>query len=544
MKLRGLLAYHTFKITENPTGNFFRYLFLVGFITTGIVFAILTFLFLVEKETRLEQVASERRANIDFQEKLIFDIFETTISDLKFLASQNELKILIGSDSDQARNLAEQEYLNFIRYKNIYDQVRFVDQQGQEVVHVYYNKGQPFVVPRDQLENKKDQPYFQKGMALERGDVYVSPMSLIFENGKVEIPLKPVIRFAMPVFDDQLSKRGLVILNYLGAKLIDSLRESGSFSRGNTYLLDADGYWLCALDPNHEWGSLLEERKHCNFAKQFPLEWDKISHADFVQFTNLNGMFTARTFFPSLEVLKKKAGRAQSQRQDEESYIYHWKLISHVPFETLHKNTSILLKEFLWVGIILFFSSLAPIWMIAKRMETRKTRHERMFFSANYDEVTGLLKRTPFVEKLGDTYEGSLRYQRKFALLFIDLDDFKLVNDTYGHLEGDKVLKEAARRLIVSIRKSDTVGRMGGDEFAVLLPVIEHPKDAETVAKKFLKELSVPFFAAHHHVQLGASIGICHFPRHKDPPELLLKKADEAMYVAKRSGKNNFHVAD
>ena len=158
--------------------------------------------------------------------------------------------------------------------------------------------------------------------------------------------------------------------------------------------------------------------------------------------------------------------------------------------------------------------------------------------------MTGLLKRAPFVEKLGDTYEESLRYQRKFGILFIDLDDFKSINDTYGHFEGDKVLKETARRLLAGIRKSDTVGRMGGDEFAVLLPVIEDTPDIEAVAEKVLKELAIPFSAGKHLVQLGASIGICHFPKHKGTPESLLKKADAAMYEAKRAGKSTFRMAD
>ncbi|MBN2427601.1 MAG: GGDEF domain-containing protein [Deltaproteobacteria bacterium] len=529
---------------EKQNKKFFRHLFLVGFFTSAILFAILAFLFFTEKETRLEQLASERRANIDYQKNLILDIYENAIADLKFLANQNELKSLIASGDNRVRSQIEEEYLNFIRFKTLYDQVCFVDENGQEIVHVERQPDKAFLVPHSRLENRKDLEYFQKTMALPPGAVYISPMNLTFKNGKVEFPLRPVIYFAMAVFDEESNKKGVVVLNYRGDRLIESLRESGSISNDETYLMDADGYWLCALNPENEWGSVLEERKDCNFASKFPAEWKKISRAEFSQFTNMNGMFTAKAFFPALEVFKKTEVGLPTGQHDRATYVYHWILLSHVPFEDLHKTNSILFKEFLWVGVILFFSSLIPIWLIAERMDRRKENQERLFFSATYDEVTGLLKRAPFVEKLGDTYEESLRYQRKFGILFIDLDDFKSVNDTYGHSEGDKVLKETARRLLAGIRKSDTVGRMGGDEFAVLLPVIEDTRDIEAVAGKVLKELAVPFSAGNHLIQLGASIGICYFPKHKGTPESFLKKADAAMYEAKRVGKNTFRMAD
>ena len=365
---------------EKQNKKFFRHLFLVGFLTFATLFAILAFLFFTEKETRLEQLASERRADIEYQKKLILDIYETAIADLKFLANQNELKSLIASGDHRVRTQIEEEYLNFIRFKTLYDQVCFVDENGQEIVQVERQPEKPFLVPLRQLENRKELVCFQKTMALTQGGVYISSMNLVFKNGKVEVPLRPVIYFAMPVFDEQSNKKGMVVINYRADRLIDSLRESGTISNGDTYLMDADGYWLCALNPENEWGSVLEERKDCNFAKQFPGEWKKISQAEFSQFTNMNGMFTAKAFFPALEVFKKTEGGLPAGPHDRSTYVYHWILLSHVPFKVLHNINSFLFKEFLWVGASLFFSSLIPIWLIAKRMDRRRTNQERLFF--------------------------------------------------------------------------------------------------------------------------------------------------------------------
>ena len=533
---------------DNKSGNSnskFQYYFLrVGFFAVLVLIAALTVLFALEKEGHLKRTAAEEQANLDLQEKLILKTFETITSDLKILAKQNELEMFLTSGGSRAKEQAEKEYLNFIHHKGLYDQVRFINEQGREGFRVNYNTGNPFIVPPDQLQDKKDRPYFSKTMALEKGEIFVSRFDLNIEHGMIEKPIKPVIRFSTPVFDSKMRKRGIVILNYLGASLIESLRESSRISSGNTLLINADGFWLCAVDPNDEWGFILQERKKCNFAGEFPEEWEKISKADYVQFVNSNGMFTSRTIFPTLEARKFESNLSYAEEPGPGMRHHHWKLVSHINFIALHKTNAILLKELFWVGVVLLFGSLIPVWLIAKRMVRRKISQEELFYSANFDEITGLLKRASFLEKLEATYEESRRYQRRFGLLFIDLDDFKSVNDNYGHGEGDKVLAETARRMVSSIRKSDTVGRMGGDEFAVLLSEIEQPGDLDVVAEKILKQLSAPFTISNHFVQLGVSIGACHFPEHKGTPESLLKKADAAMYLAKKAGKNTYRMAD
>ncbi|MCP4285427.1 MAG: GGDEF domain-containing protein, partial [Gammaproteobacteria bacterium] len=112
-------------------------------------------------------------------------------------------------------------YLNGIKHRRLYDQARLIDENGMEIVRVNFNNGRPAVVPRKELQNKKGRYYFEDAFRLGRGDVFVSPLDLNIENGKIEQPLKPVLRFAMPVFDQRGEKRGIVLLNYFGAKLLE-----------------------------------------------------------------------------------------------------------------------------------------------------------------------------------------------------------------------------------------------------------------------------------------------------------------------------------
>jgi diguanylate cyclase (GGDEF)-like protein len=128
------------------------------------------------------------------------------------------------------------------------------------------------------------------------------------------------------------------------------------------------------------------------------------------------------------------------------------------------------------------------------------------------------------------------------ALIYMDLDKFKPVNDTLGHDVGDMVLKEIAQRLLGSVRESDTIARIGGDEFVVLLPSIDDRQDASTVAEKIRSALALSFVANGHTINIGCSIGIAIYPEHGTDEISLMKNADIAMYQAKQNGRNNVQI--
>ena len=125
------------------------------------------------------------------------------------------------------------------------------------------------------------------------------------------------------------------------------------------------------------------------------------------------------------------------------------------------------------------------------------------------------------------------------ALMFIDLDKFKPVNDTHGHPIGDLLLKEVAKRILECLRESDSAARVGGDEFVVLLPIIEAVSDAVAVAEKIRHALNQPFMMAVHQLNISSSIGVAVYPEHGSIEKSLLKNADTAMYAAKEAGRNN-----
>ncbi len=159
---------------------------------------------------------------------------------------------------------------------------------------------------------------------------------------------------------------------------------------------------------------------------------------------------------------------------------------------------------------------------------------------AYYDPLTGLPNRRLFMDRLNQTVKHAERNNEHLALLFIDLDKFKSVNDRFGHSGGDDYLCEVAQRLEQAVRKSDTVARLSGDEFVVLLSTVHNGNDGELMAKKLFKQLHPTVGINGHDVSINASIGIACYPQDAASAEGLLQCADTAMYRAKHQGKNNF----
>lgn len=174
---------------------------------------------------------------------------------------------------------------------------------------------------------------------------------------------------------------------------------------------------------------------------------------------------------------------------------------------------------------------------IASNIE-RAQANARLRYSAQYDVLTGLPNRTLFDDRLQVAAAKAARDHDRLALLYIDLDSFKPVNDTYGHAVGDQLLQQVAKRIQDCVRESDTVSRIGGDEFIVLLNTLQAPLYALTVGEHIRAALNQTFILQGHRLQISASIGIANYPDHGVDQKQLTRNADAAMYTAKNNGGN------
>ncbi len=201
------------------------------------------------------------------------------------------------------------------------------------------------------------------------------------------------------------------------------------------------------------------------------------------------------------------------------------------------------LASLLLIAVVALLARLS--WQLQKArtrvMEERTAHSQRVEYLAYHDNLTALPNRALFSQLLSQGMQHARRYEKQLALLFLDLDHFKAVNDSLGHDAGDELLQEVARRLKKSVRESDVVARLGGDEFVILLLEVNDGAQVISVADKILAAISSPFTLTGHDFRVTVSIGVALYPVAGEDEQTLMKNADAAMYHAKEKGKNTFH---
>lgn len=328
----------------------------------------------MEVETARKINENKEARIIEQQKVIIAATFGLIISDLMFLSKQHDLLEAIEGLSGE-RELMLEDYITLTRSKGIYDQIRFIDISGNEIMRVNYNDGKPYIIPDKELQSKSERYYFKEIIQVNAGEVYISVFDLNVENGKIERPYKPVIRFGTPVFDDAGEKRGVLILNYLGLNLIDSLGLVSANTVRNSILLNSDGFWLSGIEPEDEWGFMIDERSERKFSNTFPDAWKNISSSELGQFYDETGMFTYATIYPrlagekfsgSIYSLFAHSPMLSSKPYD---YAYSWKIVSYIPPHILDASLAGLRRSYFLVytlllvlaGTVSWFFSLASV---------------------------------------------------------------------------------------------------------------------------------------------------------------------------------------
>ncbi len=636
----------------------------MAFLFFPVLFALLSVSYYVyQGEVKKEQYTlSEREThNLSLQKNAIKDTLSNIISDLLILSSYNSINHLFNKTNDHPaahQHKLTRELVTFINSKKIFDQLRLIDQSGQELIRIEYNDGKTSSIPQAKLQNKADRYYFKNSMALDAGQVYVSPFDLNMKHGEIETPLKPVIRFGIPVMDEKGNKNGVVMLNYLGMNLLHSIETISSSTTRKVMLVNFEGYWLKGLKREDEWGFHYQDKKERVFSSQYPDAWGKIHTTESAQFIESYGMFTSTTIRPLGSSRKVKMLASGN---------YDWKLISFIPSETLlqyaHslKKTLMTLTLFLAIGwfivcIIIAYEkendylnklsikekderirgildaafdaiitidehgtissfnpaaqqmfdyeeseaignsinlivpsphkkmhddyltryittreahfinipremeaqkkdgSIFPIeicvgakelngkWLftgILRDITERKQLKAKLEKMASTDALTDSYNRGYFDQIFDNEFSRSARYQLPLSLIIMDADDFKDVNDNYGHLAGDAFLIALAKELCGIVRELDTVARYGGEEFVVILPQTGG-NDAMILAERIRETVErMELIYEGHRINRTASIGVATFKESgTKSADQLFSLADKALYTAKKAGKN------
>ncbi|MCK5071698.1 MAG: GGDEF domain-containing protein, partial [Desulfocapsa sp.] len=499
--------------------------------------------FYLSQAAKLDSLVLEREhLNIRMGQRAIHQEFQTVMSDVLYLAKHSVFqnnKLFLSTDDRQD---LQSDFVRFAEIKGVYDQVRFLDVKGQEVIRVNYSQRKAHPVSKDLLQNKSSRYYFYESLKTDRSMVYVSPLDLNKENGEIEKPHKPMIRFGTPVFNAQGEEIGVLLLNYLAERLLDNFSNAVANIDDHISIVNDEGYWLKHPQPDKEWGFMFNKTNN-NIKSSHPAEWEKILAEESGQFRNKEGIFTFTTIhlFQALQ-LNTELGTTEKQYSTENEYS--WKAVSHITSNMIKTESKSRLMTLVNIITPVFLLVMLFSWRLARARIKSEEDENLLKHQATIDTLTNLPNRHLFNDRLSRCLLHSNRLKSQFALLFIDLDRFKKVNDTLGHAAGDQLLQQVADRLQQIIRESDTVARIGGDEFTIILNAISKSSDVVRVAQLIVEILSEPFFLNEEQANIGASVGIAIYPQDATEITNLMQNADTAMYQAKENGRNCYCFFD
>jgi PAS domain S-box-containing protein len=341
--------------------------------------------------TERSSTESIESLNVDLAHRMIMEDVDDVIRDLRFLAEHIERQGLPEALPWTREQRIAEEFKVFAKNKGLYDQIRYLDSSGMEIVRVNYNDGDTKVVPFAQLQNKSNRYYFREALSQDRSGIYLSRFDLNVENGNIEQPIKPVIRFGTPVFDRNASKSGIVLINYLGARLIDNFTRAAASIADHIELINNSGYWLSSPRPENEWGFMLD--KDIRFQNVNPVAWKEISQNENGQFETHEGLFTFATIKPLSTALAVTPGTdTETRLGDRQQSDIPWKIVSHIPADKISST------------LPLFLSSNSALYISMFCL---------MFIG------TGFLTRTRHLHGIA---EAQRDYEKRFRLTLEDID--------------------------------------------------------------------------------------------------------------------------
>jgi len=252
------------------------------------------YIYRMETDTRIAKIKHHEQQSLSHLEHEIHHEFASIIADLFFLNEHHEMHRLIDNKPD-ARGDLEEDWVSFSKQRGDYDHIRFITKSGQEDVRGNYHNGKPYTVDSKDLQNKSGRYYFAATLQLGKNEIYISPFDLNIEQGKIEAPIKPMIRFGTPFFNNRGEKQGIVLLNYLGSNLISHLRDLEiNIPTPQPMLINSDGFWLYAGEPELEWGIMYGNDN--TFDKTYPDVWAKMQQQEQGQYVTDQGLLTSPRF--------------------------------------------------------------------------------------------------------------------------------------------------------------------------------------------------------------------------------------------------------
>lgn len=380
-----------------------------------LVLLVASLVYLTQKNTRIEAIKEQQVNIVRLEREVLQSELLTHVSDAVFLARLTSLAMDNPKGQVPLKHLLQEAFLHFSQSQKVYDQVRFLDVSGREVVRINLDKGKAWVAGQRELQPKGRRYYVSAGLQMSPGQVYISPFDLNIERGLLEMPHKPTIRFVSPVEDPGDGLMGVVVLNFLGDRILDRLRRASHAGQNELFLVNQGGWWLVGPNPEHEWGHAISERATFSMASTYQQAWRDIAPEENGQVVTPHGLFT----YQSVALMDKVRPGGASQpptRMDD-----HWWIISRVPPEVLALPW---LPAMFWIcaGVTLLMAGVVWLWAMARvrravaEGETLRNQRRLEFITNTAQDAITLVDSQDRVQFWNLAAERLFGYRREEAL--------------------------------------------------------------------------------------------------------------------------------
>lgn len=534
----------------------------------------------VSRDLLVQSAKGELMTSTRFLVRRLVFIRQEISRNLSVIGSQHQARLALTNHDAQAQADLIENFKRVMAANPSIFQIRLISnvEGGPEIVRVDRDGETLLAVTGDDLQEKGHFPYVSESLKLKAGQAYLSQITINHELGAHSGQGKPTVTMAAPVLNVQGAALGVVVINVDLNATFQQLAVDlpGDFQ---LFMTNGSGDFLIHPDPTHTFG--FDRGQRVLLQEEFPATATLIAgKADSLLLETtvtpeskepLIAAFVARGIIVSARDSRMILGVAQPRAVVLEqadrlgkdilkivlavcmACIAVAMLVARAVTRPINSmNTAIQrfsndnfimelpVKRSDEIGMLArSFSRMQTV--IRQQVNDLQDSHEELEHLAQHDALTGLPNRRMLMDRLDQAIARANRNETGFAVLFVDVDNFKGINDQYGHAAGDLILRTLAERLKASLRAVDTVARLGGDEFVILLDQIAEHDLIASFTEKLLVGLKEPVSYAGHDLKIEFSIGISQFPEDAQTSDGMIAKADNAMYSTKVSGRNGYH---
>ena len=392
-----------------------------------------------EHNKRLDDISIKSENTLSIESQKIHFTLNDIVSDLKYLSK---------NFNNHTMKQVNNDFLNFSAQKRKYDQIRYIDLNGFEKIRIDFKNGKAHKVKKNRLQNKKNRYYFLNTITLDKNTIYISPLDLNIENGAIEVPIKPMIRFSTTIYNKKNEKTGIIILNYLADEILREIKNTNNNFIGDICLLNNDGYYFISQESSNEWGFMFPKKNNSNFKDNNKKIWDTI---------NLKNMGKVKTkgevyFYKTINISKIQG------KDDIICDSCSWKMIIHIPDS--YFDDEIIKSLSSYIPVIIFVIVLLAIflWFFIMNYEQRQKNDQEIVKLSKQimDERDIFVSGPTVVFKLKNAYGWPVEYvsQNVKDILGYDADEFLNGNINYSNIINPEFINRYSESVATAKRNN------------------------------------------------------------------------------------------